>query len=70
MAKTLGWVTQWFYWPGVKAQVYRYCESCQECQLHREHVPHGRELQRMPTVTVPFECVGIDIVGPLLLATS
>lgn len=59
--KTLNWVLQHFYWPGVHAQVQRYCQACPECQLtYVEGLPGG-QLQS----TIPFEWIGIDIVGPL-----
>ncbi|XP_060064463.1 uncharacterized protein K02A2.6-like [Ylistrum balloti] len=55
-----------FYWPGVNADVTRYCRSCDACQRtfpkgHVAKVPLGT----MPLIDVPFQRVAIDIVGTL-----
>lgn len=39
--KTCDQITARFYWPGIKAQVQRYCATCRECQLHQDHIPGG-----------------------------
>lgn len=64
--KTLERNCQCFYWPGINAQVKRYCASCAECQLHQGRGAKGGTLHPMPIVTVPFERILIDIVGPLV----
>ncbi|XP_069140935.1 uncharacterized protein [Argopecten irradians] len=60
-----------FYWPGVIADVSRYCRSCDVCQ---RTFPKGRvtkvPLGRMPLIDVPFQRVAIDLVGPLQPATD
>lgn len=63
-------ITARFYWPGIKAQVQCYCTTCREYPLHQGHIPWGGTLQLMPIITVPFERVGIDIVGPLVQAST
>lgn len=68
--KSLARITSWFYWSGVHAQVQRYCSFCRECQLHQGKASRGVPLQPMPLVSVPFERLGIDIVGPLIQFSS
>ncbi|XP_033730000.1 uncharacterized protein LOC117319277 [Pecten maximus] len=60
-----------FYWPGVQADVTRFCRSCDACQ---RTFPKGRvakaPLGSMPLVETPFKRVAVDIVGPLDPATD
>lgn len=55
-----------FYWPGLGADVRRYCQSCDICQ---RTIPKGRvgrvPLGDMPIIDTPFERVAVDIVGPI-----
>ena len=64
--KTLERIWGTFYWPGLCAQVRRYCESCEQCQ---KVVPRGRvpkvPLQHLPLVEEPFQRVALDLVGPI-----
>ncbi|KAJ8020240.1 hypothetical protein HOLleu_39778 [Holothuria leucospilota] len=60
-----------FYWPGVGADVRRYCQSCDICQ---RTIPKGRitkvPLGDMPLMNSPFERVAVDLVGPLKPSTD
>lgn len=60
-----------FYWPGVQADVRRFCRSCDICQ---RTTPKGRTakvpLGQMPFIEVPFKRVAVDLVGPIQPATS
>lgn len=53
--KTLSWILDRFYWPGICAQVQHSCSPCQECQLHQGKGLQGRPLCPMLLVSVPFE---------------
>ena len=55
-----------FHWIGVHGDVQRYCASCDACQrtVGKGTVTRA-PLQRMPLVSVPFEKVAIDQIGPL-----
>ena len=65
-AKTLGKLRQEFAWPGMTAEVKRYCQSCDVCQ---RTVPRGKvgkaPLGEMPLIDVPFKRVAVDIIGPI-----
>ena len=65
-AKTLGKIQQEFAWPGMVADVTRYCQSCDICQ---RVAPKGRvskvPLGEMPLIDVPFKRVAADLVGPI-----
>eukprot|EP00745_Piridium_sociabile_P016607 TRINITY_DN2466_c0_g1_i7.p1 TRINITY_DN2466_c0_g1~~TRINITY_DN2466_c0_g1_i7.p1 ORF type:complete len:1403 (+),score=222.61 TRINITY_DN2466_c0_g1_i7:99-4307(+) len=65
--RTLNRIFQHFYWPGMCADVKRFCGSCVRCQktVHKGRV--GKvPLVKMPVVKEPFGTVGIDIIGPII----
>ena len=64
--RTCDRVTSEFYWPRIWAEVTRYCKSCGICQRAGTggQVPKV-PLVSMPQIDVPFQCVGIDIIGPI-----
>lgn len=55
-----------FYWPGVQADIRRYCQLCDLCQRTS---PKGRvskvPLGEMPLIDAPFERIAVDLVGPI-----
>lgn len=57
MERALARLAQQFYWPGIQAQVAKYCA---ECQLMRPP-----PFQPMPIAAAPFERIGADLVGPV-----
>ena len=65
MDKTRERVLARFYWPGVKGDVVRYCQSCPECQRTAPRPTARNPLIPMPIIEVPFERIALDIVGPL-----
>ena len=71
MGKTCDRILAEFYWPGVTADVARFCRSCEVCQ---RTVPKGRvsraPLQKMPTIGTPFDRVAVDLVGPIKPASE
>ncbi|KAJ8044259.1 hypothetical protein HOLleu_11669 [Holothuria leucospilota] len=66
--KTLDRIMLNFYWPGVQAEVKRYCISCDVCQTVTKgcKVPLGT----MPLIDIPFKRVAVDLVGPLQPVTD
>jgi hypothetical protein len=60
-----------FFWPGVQADIRRFCRSCDICQ---RTTPKGRTtkvpLGHMPIIEVPFRRVAVDLMGPIQPATS
>ena len=60
-----------FWWPGIGADIKRYCQSCDICQ---RTIPKGRvtkvPLGEMPLMEAPFERVGVDLVGPIAPMTE
>ena len=69
--KTLDRVLSNFYWPGVHADVGRYCQSCDICQ---RTIAKGKvanvSLEKMPIVGIPFERVTVDLIGPITPASE
>lgn len=69
--KTRERVWSTFYWPGMCAEIQRYCRSCDRCQ---KVTPRGKvakvPLGKMPLPCIPFETVAVDIVGPVKPASD
>ncbi|XP_052763944.1 uncharacterized protein LOC128205922 [Mya arenaria] len=64
--RTVAKVLSEFYWPGVQADVKRYCQSCDACQ---RTIPKGKvtkaPLGKRLLIETPFQRVAVDIVGPI-----
>ncbi|XP_027865809.1 uncharacterized protein LOC114140258 [Xiphophorus couchianus] len=65
-AKTYNRVAQRFYWPGLYKDVVEYCKTCHDCQLVAPtKVSDRAQLQTLPIMSVPYERIAMDIIGPL-----
>ena len=62
--KTLNRIMARFYWPGIRGDVRRWCASCPECQLVNPPAIPRAPLRPLPLMQVPFERIGMDIIGP------
>ena len=57
-----------FYWPGMKDDVLRYCNSCDKC-IAKKTPSHPRRAPLKPyQVGEPMEKIAIDVLGPLPLS--
>ena len=60
-----------FYWPGMGADIRRYCQSCDICQ---RNISKGRvtkvPLGETPIIDTPFERVAVDLIGPMKPTTD
>ncbi|KAL1258013.1 hypothetical protein QQF64_011257 [Cirrhinus molitorella] len=54
-----------FRWPGLEAEVKRFCQACPTCQRTTPQKPPPSPLIPLPIIEVPFERIGMDLVGPL-----
>lgn len=65
--QTLSLIKTRCYWPGMKADVVHFCQSCHKCN-QRKTSPHLKKnpLQSFPEVVEPFERTAMDIVGPFV----
>uniref|UniRef100_A0A8C1P786 Gypsy retrotransposon integrase-like protein 1 n=1 Tax=Cyprinus carpio TaxID=7962 RepID=A0A8C1P786_CYPCA len=54
-----------FHWPGLEAEVKWFCQACPTCQATAPRTPPPSPLIPLPIIEVPFERIGMDIVGPL-----
>ena len=58
-----------YYWPGLVADVRKWCRTCHECQKAKATRPRNRGLMQLPKPSIkPFQTVGIDLLGPLPLS--
>eukprot|EP00731_Ephydatia_muelleri_P001017 Em0001g1017a len=63
--KTVDHILHRFYWPGVYRDVTSYCKSCAGCQKLSGAKVTRAPLVPLPVISVPFERIAMDIVGPL-----
>jgi hypothetical protein len=63
--RTLRFLQQKYYWPGMTKDVTEYCRECHECQVNNEPAfkPAGIG-HTMPIPTYPGEMTAIDFAGP------
>ncbi len=54
-----------FFWPGIHENVRRWCAACRECQLVNPPATAKAPLRPLPLMEVPFERIGMDLIGPL-----
>ncbi len=54
-----------FHWPGLEADVKRFCQACPTCQRTSPQMPPPSPLIPLPIIEVPFERIGMDLIGPL-----
>uniref|UniRef100_A0A3Q3SYM0 Gypsy retrotransposon integrase-like protein 1 n=1 Tax=Mastacembelus armatus TaxID=205130 RepID=A0A3Q3SYM0_9TELE len=65
--KTYNRILRYFFWPGLKSDVVKFCRSCHTCQVSgkpNQLIPVA-PLRPIPVAGEPFEHVIIDCVGPL-----
>ena len=65
--KTLERISRNFFWPGIRRDVSRYCQTCHPCQMigkPNQRIP-AAPLHPIPAFEEPFCRVLIDCVGPL-----
>ena len=58
-------VKKFFYWPGLWKDVERHCKSCEVCQRVNKATPRKAPMTEREVLTIPFERVCIDLVGPM-----
>uniref|UniRef100_A0A8C0J3Q8 Gypsy retrotransposon integrase-like protein 1 n=1 Tax=Chelonoidis abingdonii TaxID=106734 RepID=A0A8C0J3Q8_CHEAB len=68
--KTLQQVTQRFFCLGIHQEVRDYCTLCPECQKASPKGVPKAPLVPLPMIEMPFECIGLDLVGPLEKSSS
>ena len=65
--KTYQRVLRYYFWPGLKSDVVKFCHSCHTCQISGKpnQVIPAAPLKPIPVIGEPFEHVIVDCVGPL-----
>ena len=63
--RTIGRLQRWCYWAGYKQDVRDWCMKCEKCRKRNFPSKRPRAPLKQYPVGVPFERVGIDILGPL-----
>jgi transposase InsO family protein len=68
-ARTLDFLSRKYYWPGMKAQVNLYVDSCETCQRSKGH-KQGVNLKPLPIPALPWEDIAYDFVVKLLKSSG
>ena len=63
--RTVGRMRRRVYWAGYKADIYKLCQACPECQKRKSPNKKPRHPMKKYAVGLPMERVGLDILGPL-----
>ena len=63
--KTAKKISKRFFWPTLFRDVADYCRRCPECQCTAKGSQRRVPLIPLPMMREPFECIAMDIVGPL-----
>ncbi len=64
-AATLNRLMARFFWLGIHENVRRWCAACRECQLVNPPASPKASLRPLPLMQVPFDRIGMDLIGPL-----
>ncbi len=67
VVKTYNRILQNFYWPGLKRDLSRYCQTCRVCQMvgKPNQIIQPAPLYLIPMVSEPFEHIIVYCVEPL-----
>ena len=63
--KTIARISRHFFWPNMAREIAEFCRTCPECQRTTSRGPPKVPLEPLPVVGIPFEQLGMDVVGPL-----
>lgn len=65
IAKTAVQIAQKYYWSGMFRDIAKYVRSCSSCQRHKISQQKPPGMMQPTHVTMPWETVSTDLVGPL-----
>lgn len=63
--KTLKKITENYYWPKLRKNVFKYVRNCDIC--HSQKMPNSTPMGLMGSerkISMPFQCIFIDFLGP------
>ena len=63
--KTVAKIMRRFYWPTLYWDMENFCRSCAECQKVGHCHVRRAPLILLPIIAKPFECIAMDVMGPL-----
>ena len=63
--KTLMSVRRRFYWPGMSADIRRWCKQCDACARNKRGPGMGKAPLTQFSVAAPLDVIALDIIGPL-----
>lgn len=71
VTKTFKALSQWFWWPSLRADVYEYVSSCDPCQRNKASTRKKAGLHHAVRVPhLPWECISMDLIVKLSLTSD
>ena len=69
--KTLNYIRDYLWWKGMVSKIKAYCKTCVTCKRSKpsNQKPYGL-LNPLSIPSKPWESIGIDFIGPLLLSSN
>jgi Integrase zinc binding domain len=66
--KTEHYLARFYWWPTMSKDILKFCKSCRRCQVAKDSTekPKGL-LHSLQIPTRPWESIGMDFIGPLLI---
>ena len=65
MFKTLSRISELYYWPKMRQDVFRYVRSCKACLASKSpNVAPSGLMGKEKEVRYPFQCISLDLLGP------
>ncbi len=69
VTRTLAKINQRFYWPKMIQSVSQYVRSCEDCQTKKKPKERPAGYLEPVQAKLPFEKIGIDLIGPFPFST-
>ena len=73
LAKTYIWISNSYFWPGMKSDIQKHIDSCMQCQVRKKYYSRiiflkSVPLQPLPLLDQPNQCIHVDLFGPLKMS--
>jgi len=68
--KMVSLIRPYFYWPSLTSDCLNFIKGCTVCQLQDKKIPPRSKMRLREIVSIPFERMAVDLVGPFPTATG